>query len=64
VRSERHTDDSPKSGIAGLARAPFRMRLHRVGPEPSALQAPASLIGARPNFRIQAPAGELAGGRS
>jgi hypothetical protein len=35
------------------------MRLHRVGTEPLAFQAPARLITARPNFRIQAPAGEL-----
>ena len=35
------------------------MRLHRVGTESFALQASASLIGARPNFRMQAPAREL-----
>jgi hypothetical protein len=48
VRGERDADDSPKSGMAGLAGAPFRMRLHRVGTEPLAFQAPARWITARP----------------
>jgi hypothetical protein len=45
VCRQRYASDPPKSGVAGLAGAPFGMRQHRVGTEPVAVQAPASVIG-------------------
>jgi len=58
VCSERHAGNSPKSGIAGLAGAPYRVRLHRVGAEPIAFQTTANLTRARLNFPMRATADE------